>query len=152
MCLANTYLLHSKLNTHTHTQTFIHACTLKPACPRTCKQAKKSPLHTHTHACYIHCAGTHAQQGSVGEKKKEKAKVGCDWRVHCSDKTNLHTLRLRSEYAWGNKTICLEADHPLSLDYCTHLRAFYLLVGMQSSRFSVQWLMVSHNGLDFKRR
>lgn len=154
MCLANTYL-HTYLNTHsqTHTQTFIHAYTLKPACPRICKQGKKKkkipPRHTHTRTLHPLCR--HSRSGvQIEKEKKEQAKIGCDWRVHWSDKTNLHTQRLRSEYAWENKTICLQADHPLSLDYCTHLRAFYLLVGMQSSWFSVHWLMVSHNGLDLR--
>lgn len=138
----------------THTQTFIHAYTLKPACPRICKQAKKKkkkipPRHTHT--CALHPLCRHSRSRvQLERKKKKKAKIGCDWGVHWSYKTNLHTQRLRSEYAWENKTICLQADHPLSLDYCTHLRAFYLFVGMQSSWFSVHWLMVPHNGLDLR--
>lgn len=136
---------------------FMHAHTLKPICPpnlQISKRKKKEiPLHTHTntsmHITFIVPALMHSRV-HLERKKKEKAKVGCDWRVHCSYKTNLHTQRLRSEYAWENKTICLEADHPLSLDYSTHLRAFYLLVGVQSSWFSVHLLMVSYSRLDLK--
>jgi len=134
---------------HTHIQTFIHACTHKPACPQTCKQAQKNLPHTHKymHVTFFVLALTHSR---VQLERKKKERVGCDWRVRCSDKTNLHTQRLRSEYAWENKTICLQADHPLSLDYCAHLRAFFLLVGVQSSWFSVHWLMVSYYRLDLR--
>lgn len=94
MCLANTYLLH----THTHTHS-------NPPATELAKRLKKIPfytLHLHSHA-YMHItfivpALTHSR-GHSERKEEEKAKVGCDWRVHCSDKTNLHTQRLRSEYA-----------------------------------------------------
>lgn len=87
MCLANTYLLHTYLNTHIHihihTHTpkhlFMHAHSNPPA-PELANKQKKNPPYTHTltithiHARCIHCAGAHAQQGAVRETEKRKGK------------------------------------------------------------------------------
>lgn len=145
--------LHTYTNTHTHLDTNIgahkakhslmHAHSKQPA-PKTCKQVKKkkksSPyLYKSMHS---YCA----QQGAATAKEKKPKKNVSP----VSNKTNLHTPELRSEYAWKYKTICLEADHPVYSDYCTHLRAFYPPPGMQSSWFSARLLMVSHNKLDLQ--
>lgn len=71
--------------------------------------SKRILTHTHTHAhmhtshAYVHVAFIVAALANsrvqLERKKEEKAKVGCDWRVRCSDKPNLHTQKLRSEYA-----------------------------------------------------
>ena len=143
MCLAKTYLphAHSNICSCAHTQTRL---PLELANKQTPTPPRLPYIHTynHRHTCTLHSFCQHSQTKqhcAVREKERKKAEVGCDWRVHCSGNTNLHTRRLRSEYAWGNKTICLQADHPLALDYCSHLRAFYLLAGVQSSWFSVHW-------------
>lgn len=154
-------------HTWTRSQPFIHACMLRNGLPPNLQTSKKKkkfkqkkkkkfptpfPLHMHNLARNILCASTPAQQGASRAKKKRRRQrkekqLGFGWRNHCSNETNLHTRRLRSEYAWENKTLCLEADHPLSLDYCAHLRAFYLFFGKRSSWFSAHLLMALHNNL-----
>lgn len=85
---------HIPKHTHIHALTLVYAHGSKTACCPTWKQGrkKKSPLHTHTHTLTIHmhtctlhplCQRSHTAGRTWGERKEEKAKVGCDWRVHC---------------------------------------------------------------------
>lgn len=158
MCLANAYLHTNNTNTHTQPNTHpgMHAQNRLPSNLQTSTKEKEEkpppPPHTHTQPCTATCTVPTLQHSRVQLEwgKIQKKTLRYDWRVRSSNKSNLHTPRLRSEYAWENKTICLEADHPLSLDYCTHLRDFYLPLGKQSGWFSAHLLMVSHNKLDLE--